>query len=35
MIVHSFLDTNILVYSDDDDEPEKKALALDRASGLW
>lgn len=29
MNVRSFLDTNVLVYSDDDDEPEKKAQALD------
>lgn len=29
MTARSFLDTNILVYTDDQDEPEKRALALE------
>jgi len=29
MSVRSFLDTNILVYTDDHDSPEKQAIALD------
>ncbi len=29
MSARSFLDTNVLVYTDDGDEPEKQAIALD------
>ncbi len=34
MSVRSFLDTNVLVYTDDDDEPDKKAAALEVYSTL-
>ena len=34
MSVRSFLDTNVLVYTDDEDEPDKKAAAIDVYSTL-
>lgn len=34
MSVRSFLDTNVLVYADDGDSPEKQNLAIDLVSGL-
>ncbi len=34
MSVRSFLDTNILVYADDGDTPEKQRVAIDLVSGL-
>ena len=34
MTARSFLDTNVLIYSDDADEPEKQAAALDLVESL-
>ena len=34
MPARSFLDTNVLIYTDDHDEPDKQAVALDLVAGL-